>query len=356
MALNALYYTIGAILVGTAVFALIVAISARKIDFGDRLFKIKDREIPIVGSVSKRGAKRKGKAARSTPSPQPVFDSSPMEEGKAAKKPATIETLAGAIPSAPKAEEMAEERKEKMVDLEEARPPEEEARMVDDYGEEVEESASYIPPPPPPTKEEEIIIDDLSRDLSIILPKNMCLDEVFRLKITLIKSKEFDEALTIKELKLDKKEAEHFSLTAKKLGEKVTEATTRIEGLEEGPMIVRPIAIGNVAVVSPSQRIVYFDSKAEEIVIEFFLTPTKWSKELTSNLRIEFEQNYKIIRTVNVPVKIYKRKMEAIFGINISKWQYYVLFVYSAAGTLSGLISFFNKWVLSTIFGVDVGP
>ncbi len=354
MALDALYYIIGAILVGTAVFALIVAISAKKIDFGDRLFKIRDREIPIVGSVSKRGAKkRKSKAARSSPSPQPVFDSSPIEEEKAAKKPTTIDTLAGAIPSTPKAEEMAEERKEKMVDLEEARPPMDEAEMVDDYGEEVEERASYIPPTL--AKEEEIIIDDLSRDLSIMLPKNMCLDEVFRLKITLIKSKEFDEALTIKELKLDKKEAEHFSLTAKKLGEKVTEATTRIEGLEEGPMIVRPIAIGNVAVVSPSQRIIYFDPKAEEIVIEFFLTPTRWSKELTSNLRIEFEQNYKIVKTVNVPVKIYKRKMEAIFGINISKWQYYVLFVYSAVGTLSGLISFFNKWVLSTIFGVEIG-
>jgi hypothetical protein len=102
-------------------------------------------------------------------------------------------------------------------------------------------------------------------------------------------------------------------------------------------------------VVSPSQRVIYFDPKAKEIVIEFFLTPTRWSTDLTSNLRIEFEQNYRIIRTVDVPVKIYKRKLEAIFGLNLSKWQKYTLFVYSALGTLSGLVSFFNEQIITRL-------
>ncbi|MHA1198057.1 MAG: hypothetical protein ACTSQF_01685 [Candidatus Heimdallarchaeaceae archaeon] len=197
------------------------------------------------------------------------------------------------------------------------------------------------------TKAEIETTDDMSRDLSIQLPKNMCLDEVFRLKVTLIKAKEFKDELTIKELELDKKEAEYFSLNVTKLGETVTEATTRIEGLSEGSLIVRPIAIGNVAVISPGQRTVFFNPEEEEIVVEFFLTPTKWSKELVSNLRIEFEQNYKILRAVNVPIKIYKHKLEAIFGINISRWQYYVLWVYSALGTISGLISFFNEEIVT---------
>ena len=166
-------------------------------------------------------------------------------------------------------------------------------------------------------------------------------------KVTLIKSEEFKEELTIKELELDKKEAEYFSLNVTKLGEKVTEATTRIVGLKEGILIVRPIAIGNVAIISPGQRTIMFNLEEEEIIVEFFITPTRWSKDLVSNLRIEFEQEYKIIKAVNIPIKIYKRKMEAIFGINISKWQYYVLFVYSALGTISGLISFFNEKVVT---------
>ena len=83
MALIALYYTIGAILAGTVLFALVVAISARKIDFGDRLFKIRDRVEPIVGSSSKRRAKRpsgRGKVKSSLPPSKPVHDSSPEEE------------------------------------------------------------------------------------------------------------------------------------------------------------------------------------------------------------------------------------------------------------------------------------
>ena len=95
MALNGLWYTIGAILVGTAVFALIVALTARKIDFGDRLFKIRDREIPLVGSVSKRRSKRRGKAARTSPSPRPVFDSIPKEEERLMADKISVDAISG---------------------------------------------------------------------------------------------------------------------------------------------------------------------------------------------------------------------------------------------------------------------
>jgi len=340
MVSNAFFYTLGAILVGTALLALIVAITARKIDFGDRLFTIRKREVPIVDPASKRRTKQRGKPTKSVPSPTPVYDSPTADIEKVASEKTSSDALTGPSPGsgyAPWIDEAAEYKKEKKESLEEAEMIEEESStdLI-----ETKESVGYLPPPPP---------DDMSRDLSIQIPKNMCLNEVFRLKITLIKSKEFEKELTIKELELDKKEAEYFSMTARKLGEKITEATTRIEGLVDGPLIVRPIAIGNVAVVSPGQRIIYFDPKAEEIIVEFFITPTRWSKELVSNLRIEFEQNYKIVKAVNIPVKIYKRKLEAIFGFNLSKWQQYVLFIYSALGTISGLISFFNEKVSTTL-------
>ncbi|MCE7743316.1 MAG: hypothetical protein GOP50_12770 [Candidatus Heimdallarchaeota archaeon] len=351
MALNALYYTIGAVLIGTAVFAIIVAISARKIDFGDRLFNIRDRrkmfrESYEVGTTSKRKAKgRRSKSARPQTLPsssEPILDYREEEREKIVFDEESEEdnedALTGPSPGsgyAPKSAEIADYKKS-AGGFDDELEMAEEAEMIEEA--EVVEAIEI--------KEEAEVLDDMSRDLSIQLPKNMCLDEVFRLKVTLIKSEKFKDELTIKELELDKKEAEYFSLNVTKLGEKVTEATTRIEGLSEDTLIVRPIAIGNVAVVSPSQRTVFFDPSAEEIVVEFFLTPTRWSKELVSNLRLEFEQHFKIIKAVNIPIKIYKHKLEAIFGINISRWQYYSLFVYSALGTISGLISFFNEKVV----------
>ncbi len=344
MALNGLYYTIGAILIATAVFAIVVAISARKIDFGDSIFDFgkrleKIREPMKVGS-SKSKRKQKGRSSKtSRPSPQPsraeerdkmVAD----EESEAIYEDA----LAGPSPStgyAPISEEIADYKKSS-ADFDDEVEMVKKVEML----EEAEEVAATG------AKEETIVIDDLSRDLSIQLPKNMCIDEVFRLKVTLLKSEKFKDTLTIKELEVDKTEAEYFALTAKKLGEKVTEATTRIEGIMQGAFIVRPIAIGNVAVVSPNQRTVYFDPTAEEIVVEFFLTPTKWSKDLDSNLRIEFEQHYQIIRAITIPIKIYKHKLEAIFGFNLSRWHTYALYVYSALGTISGIISFFNDKVV----------
>ncbi|MHA1828537.1 MAG: hypothetical protein ACTSX6_07805 [Candidatus Heimdallarchaeaceae archaeon] len=209
-----------------------------------------------------------------------------------------------------------------------------------------------IPPPSPeifPSEETELIgekTDNFSRDFAIQLPKNMCLEEVFRLRITISRTDKYTSEVEMKELDLSEKEAEYFSLSVKKLGEKVVETTTRLEGLKNGNLTIRPIAIGNIAVISPAQRTIFFDQDEQEYVVEFFITPTKYSKDLASILRIEFEQEYKNIKTINIPMKIYKHKFEAIFGLNISKWQQNVLFVYSGLGTIAGIISSMQEKVV----------
>lgn len=339
------YIIVGIVIFVSVAFALIVSISARKIDFSDRIINPKTRE-RLLDRISRRDTEKM--AAISPPSPA----SESYEKVKRAK---------GRPEDLRKKEEKVFD--EEIVVLDDFGPKDE--KILDEAKEEIESEeslrSSFIAPPPPPPDEgfvtpieEESVLDeepaftedeieveekDLSRDLSIQLPKNMCIDEVFRLKITLIKAEEFSEDLSLKELELDKEEAKYFSLNVTKLGEKVVEATTRITGLKEGSLIIRPIAVGNVAVIAPGQRTIYFDAEEEEIVIEFFITPTRWSSEVLNVLRLEFEQNYKIIKTINVPMKIYKRKLEAIFGFNISKWHQYALFVYSAIGTIAGLIS-----------------
>ncbi|MBY9002211.1 MAG: hypothetical protein KGD64_14925, partial [Candidatus Heimdallarchaeota archaeon] len=184
-----------------------------------------------------------------------------------------------------------------------------------------------------------------SRDLSIYLPKNMCLDEVFRLRITLSKSDEFSKHVSIKQLELSKKEAEYFSLTAKKLGKDILEATTRIEGLEQGNLTVRPLSTSNVVTIAPLQRTIYFDPEEEELVVEFYLAPKRWIPDPISILRVEFEQNYKIIRTIDLPMKIYKRQFEALFGFNLSKWHKYALLIYGILSTLIGLYSTLAEYI-----------
>ncbi len=407
------FYLLGIIFIVTALFAIVIGITAKKIDFGDRLFSLKDRKILLPRrhvrdkalaafadseETESRKMKRKEKSKRakeSIPSPRPpsskrIGDIEPVKDEEYYEAIADRVTLAGRE-HAPKSEEKAKMVDDEVEMLAEPKELEEEAEMAappremhdlkcSKCGNETqvpfkpdserpvycrecyqqqrkprEEAEDYDGETLGEASEKEVF-DGFSRDLAIMLPKNMCLDEVFRLKITLIRDEQFDDELAIEELTVDKKTAEYFSMNVTKLGEKVIEATTRIHGLEMGTLIVRPIAIGNVASLAPQQRTIYFHPKLEEIVVEFFITPTKWSKNLDSSMRIEFEQNYRILKTINIPIKIYKRKMEAIFGINISKWQTIVLFVYSALGTLSGLISFFwdsfVPWI-TNLFGVS---
>ena len=377
-----LFYTLGAIFIVTVFLALLIGISAKNIDFGERLFSLKDRQtfIPrgpfrkkVVSSISgpvdvevssaksKRKLKsRKGKTSKSLPSPSSytwIGDIEPIKEEEHYER--VTDALAAGREHAPKYEEKAKmvdeeklsEAKEFEEELEMAAPPDEEGEMIEESGVSSGMDKDDIPGE---TAVKEIIAG-FSRDLSIMIPKNMCLDEVFRLKITLIRDDKYDDKVSLKELTVDKESAEYFSINVTKLGEKIIEATTRIHGLEQGTLIVRPIAIGHMAALAPQQRIVYFHPELDEIVVEFFITPTKWSKDLDSNLRIEFEQNYRILQTIDIPIKIYKRKMEAIFGINISKWQTIVLFVYSAFGTISGLLSFFWQDVVpffQNLFGI----
>ncbi len=424
MALETTLLVIGVIILATALFTLIIAFSARKIDFGERIFrpgkrqKIVDRPVsrdsrkmlarpppapsPVAASESydKKKAKSAGLSRRAKKEEKPTFlgDIEPLEKERARSDEFSIteDALAGPGQPVPKVkdEEFDEEMKsgilgeeaEEIVSesinvaveaeslylqyqtamrelrVKEAQEFLSNAKIIAEQNnleqllekisseeERISESLDgwEIPTEELPTITEEaelpIVDEDIegtkfSRDLSIKLPKNMCLEEVFRMKITLIKAEEFDEDVTISDLELDKKEAKYFSLNVTKLGETVVEATTRIKGLEEGSLIVRPISIGNVTAIAPAQRTVHFNPDQTEIVVEFFLTPIRWTTDVVNVMRVEFEQNYEIIKTVNIPVKIYKRKLEAMFGLNLSKWHQYTLFIYSAIGTILGLI------------------
>ena len=97
------------------------------------------------------------------------------------------------------------------------------------------------------------------------------------------------------------------------------------------------MAIGGVAHVAPSSRTIMFDPEVEETVIEFYITPTRWTTGVMNVLRLEFEQNYEILKALDIPIKIYKRKFEAIFGLNISAAQKYILLIYSVLGAVAGL-------------------
>lgn len=348
-----------AVLFVTSILAIIISISARKIDFGDRIFSPRSR--PILSRIDKRKG-RKAMASKPLPPPAPTPPSSDDDyEVKAmAKKRDKIVSRRERAPDPTDIEAYPpDEHKEVLFEdaLTGGGPPPEKKDESWEPEEMAEDEADVYTSSKPETAEEAtlIAVDEVkpetteehgySRDLSIQLPKNMCLEEVFRLKITLIRSEEFEEELALRDLELNKKEAAYFSLTVAKLGEKVVEATTRISGLAEGGLIVRPLAIGNVAVIAPAQRTIYFNPEDEEIVVEFYITPSRWTSDVTNVLRIEFEQNYAVIKAVNIPMRIYKRKYEAMFGFNLSKWHKYVMFVYSGLGTLFGLYGTVVKYL-----------
>ncbi len=349
----------GIALLVTAVFTLAVSISASKIDFGSRILRDKPVRSQMTLGGSERKAK-KSKAKRASPPPPPSPASS--------FAPSVADALAG--PSHEERGELAkmkEEDKLAPTDIESDGLPEDfEAEVDDEIKSDNIESRHYVAPAPKASRgifakksfiETEELLDEgtieilekkqtlHTRDLSIQLPKNMCLDEVFRLRITLIKSDEFSKHVSIKQLELSKKEAEYFSLTAKKLGKEVLEATTKIEGIEQGNLIVRPLSTSNVVTIAPLQRTVYFNPEDEELVVEFYLAPKRWIPDPISILRVEFEQNYKIIRTIDLPMKIYKRQFEALFGFNLSKWHKYALLIYGVISTLIGLYSTLAEYI-----------
>ncbi len=348
---------VGIALLITAVFPIAVSISAKKIDFGSRVLKDK----PIRSQETLGGLKfkaKKSKAKRATPPPPP--SSAPYVTT------ASTEPLSRAIAEEAKMKEEWDEVENEEwdeTDIESDVLPED---IESETLPETIASPHYVSPkvsrnefakksfiePTESLDEETIeILEEQptlhTRDLSIHLPKNMCLDEVFRLRITLLKSDEFSKDVSIKHLELTKKEAEYFSITAKKLGKEILEATTKIEGLEQGNLKVRPLSTSNVVTIAPTQRTVYFDTEDEEIVVEFYLVPKRWISDPISILRVEFEQNYKIIRTIDLPIRIYKRQFEALFGFNLSKWHKYALLIYGVISTLIGLYSTLAEYIPS---------
>ncbi len=351
---------LGIALLFTAVFTIAVSISARKIDFGSRIL----RDKPIKSQITLGGVKSKAKKSKArsvAPPPPPTPSSSSFA-------PYTTDALTG--PSLRSRAEEAE-MKEEMDEAEDEEWDETDIEsdvLPEDTESEVlsrnVEAPHYVSPKVSRDEfAEKSVLEPIeildkgaieileeqtnlhTRDLAIQIPKNMCLDEVFRLRITLLKSDEFSKDVSLKQLVLTKKEAEYFSITAKKLGQEILEATTKIEGLEQGNLIVRPLSTSNVVTIAPTQRIVYFDSEEEEIVVEFYLVPKRWISDPISILRLEFEQNYKIIRTIDLPIRIYKRQFEALFGFNLSKWHKYALLIYGVISTLIGLYSTLAEYI-----------
>ena len=350
----------GIALLITAIFTIAVSISARKIDFGSRI--LKDR--PIRSEITLGGVKSKAKRskARSTTPPPPPSPSS------SSFAPYTTDALTGPsrgsrAEEAKMKEEWDEAEDEELdeTDIESDVLPEDiESKVLPENIEAPQyvspkvsrdefAKKSFIEPTELLDEGTVEILDEQptlhTRDLAIQLPKNMCLDEVFRLRITLLKSDEFSKHVSIKQLELTKKEAEYFSITAKKLGQEILEATTKIEGLEQGNLTIRPLSTSNVVTIAPTQRTVYFDTEDEEIVVEFYLVPKRWISDPISILRVEFEQNYKIIRTIDLPIRIYKRQFEALFGFNLSKWHKYALLIYGVISTLIGLYSTLAEYI-----------
>ncbi len=331
---------LGIVIITTAIFALVIVISSRKIDFGDRLF---DPQKSLRSQIRRKFGGRKLKMAKSKKSRSidDILEEDSMDEelayeevslsrpeatlGGATPAPHTAQAKPSPIPPSPPGSQYESEKEikgeEEIMELK---------KLEKGEGEESE----FLDVPVETTIKDST--STFNRDLSIRLPKNMCLDEVFRLRITIKKSEEYSSELTLKELTLDEKEAKYYSLKVEKLGKKISEATIILSGITEAPLTIRPMAIGGVAHIAPSTRTVMFDSEAEETVIEFFITPTKWT-EVMNVLRIEFEQNYKVIKTLEIPMKIYKRKFEALFGLNISGVQKYILLIYSAIGSVIGL-------------------
>ncbi|MHA2357589.1 MAG: hypothetical protein ACXABK_02320 [Candidatus Heimdallarchaeaceae archaeon] len=362
------YIIIAAIIFVTVITTFIIGISAKKIDFGLRILRPQARERLVARRPreERRLFTARSKSAPAPP-PEPFEESAMIKREK--KKEAPVAKARDFLPeeSDDYFEKLEAGEKESTPPLVSIIEPADEGTdngdEEPDYGhlgsdngdedtdngdEEFEEVAEMVTVSEEPENGDE----GVSRDLSIQMPKNMCLEEVFRMKITLIKAEEFTDELALKELEMDKKEAEYFALTVTKLGEKVVEATTRINGLTAGSLTVRPIAVGNVAIIAPTQRTIYFDPEQQEIEVEFFITPNRYTTDVLNVLRIEFEQNFKIIKTVNVPMKIYKHKLEAIFGLNISKPIQRGLFVYSAVGTISGLISLFSDTIVPFILNL----
>ncbi|MHA1220016.1 MAG: zinc ribbon domain-containing protein, partial [Candidatus Heimdallarchaeaceae archaeon] len=209
------FYLLGIIFITTALFAIIIGITAKKIDFSDRLFSLKDRKTllprrPVrdkalatfadfeeTEGIKMKRKEKSRRAKKSLPSPRPssskrMRDVEPIKDEEYYEEMSDRATLAGRE-HAPKYDDEAEE-----VEM-----LKEEADEVEMLGER-EESAKYLCPNCGTSLEQGVkfcancgksiqeVFEGFSRDLSIMIPKNMCLDEVFRLKITLIRDEQFD--------------------------------------------------------------------------------------------------------------------------------------------------------------------
>jgi len=386
------YIILGVFFFLTSIIAIIIALSAREIDFGERLLSgqiLKRRKETIKRLEEKLEARKRAKRRETVEDIYPIIQELELKFQQSQKKAKEFYDKAVKAKNEGKTQEvsiytakaetyakraetyktMLDEIKQKIEQIEgnkatideitymlhskieplynrltvEELSLEEEAKMDEDIVKLEKEMKEIFEEEPEEIKKEEMIKEKkengYSRDILLRYPRNMCLDEVFMLEVSILQSEDFSPEALIKDVKVSSEEARRFAIAFKRLGKTLTEATFLIEGLKEGPLTIRPIPVGRLVSVDPQQRTIYFDPKTKKTTITFFLTPIRWTKDITNILRLEFEQEYRILKAIDLPLKIYKHKFEALFGINISKWQQYALIIYSALGTLAGLIS-----------------
>ncbi len=292
--MNVISFILGIFFLITAVIALTIRLSARRINIGDKIFSYNFTLLSKAKEKIKGNRKKKKQTLPSTISPE-------MSRERSKQRSDKIEDL-----------------------LDEADSLKEEEISID------------------LTDEKEKITDEklksvFTRDVNIRIPKNMVVDDFYKLTVILSETDLYSPDVKVEHIKVSKEEAKNFALINSRLGINLMEATTKVEGLKAGPLIIRPIAVGNFARISPLERIINFDPNLKEIYISFYITPTIWKNKSTNIICIEIEQDYTILKEINMPVNVFKNTYEAIFGLNISSVHMTVMLVYSLIGSLIGL-------------------
>ncbi|UJG41197.1 MAG: hypothetical protein K9W45_01730 [Candidatus Heimdallarchaeum aukensis] len=254
-------FILGIIFLVSSLVTFVIVFSSKKIDFQkEKIFtsNVKDL-ITDKMRLSRKDKKSKKKRRRSIPSSVKTMSSEEETElPKSVRSP---------IPFAP-------------MTLDEKLIESPELEMIEE-AEETESLSLSV------DKEEKTY----SRNLMIKVPYNFCINEVFKLVIFIKKTGYALDELEITCSRVSSEEARLYSLTTEKLGKKLTEATVKLNGLNQGSMTVRAYFTNGIGYIVPSERNVYFDPDKEEIVAEFFITPTIWTSKTAYEIRIEFEQN-----------------------------------------------------------------
>lgn len=301
--MNLISFILGVFFLITAVMTLIIRVSSRRINIGEK----------ILSYDFSRFNKTKEKLNRNK---------------KNKKKQTVPSTKSPGMPS-----ERTRKRNEEIDDLLEEADSLKEKKIGEDLMDEMEE-----------------IIDGgfkptFARDVNIRVPQNMVVDDFYKLIVIISETDSYSPNVKVEQIKVSKEEAKTFALINSKLGINLMEATTKVEGLKAGPLIIRPIAVGNFARINPLERTINFDSKLKNQIASFYITPMIWKNKSANVICIEIEQEYTILKELNIPVKVFKNTYEAIFGLNISSVHMTFMLLYSIIGSLIGLYATLSNFL-----------